>query len=152
MKKLILSLVLISFSTAILFAQAPEKVQATFKAKYPDATAVAWSTGDNGTYLATYTDRTGAQNTVVLNGDGKVVRTEVALNENDYPGGVKEYYVKKYPDEKNYHVWVVTDENGDKTYYTREHGARIYFDKAGNFLKEEKEKVKDEMKEHSDDK
>ena len=152
MKKLILSLVLISFSTAVLFAQTPDKVQGTFKSKYPDATGVVWSTGDDDTYMATYTDKSGNQNVVVLNEDGKIVRTEASLNQNDYPGGVKEYYVKKYPDEKDYHVWIVTDENGNKTYYTREHGARIWFDKAGNYVKEEKEKVKNEMKEHSDDK
>lgn len=150
MKKIILSLVLICFGAAVLFAQAPEKVQMTFKTKYPDASAIVWTSGDNGTYVATFNDKSGVQNVVVLNGDGKIVRTESVMDA-DYPVAIKEYYVKKYPDEKTYHVYVVTDENGNKTYYTREHGMRIWFDKVGNYVKDEKEKAKNEIKEHTDD-
>ena len=152
MKKLILSFVLICFGATVLFAQAPDKVQMTFKSKYPDATGVVWTTGDNNTYMATYTDKDGNQNVVALNGDGKIVRTETVLMVDQYPAPIKTYYMKNYPTEKTYHVWVVTDENGNKTYYTREHGARLWFDKTGNYLREEKEKIKEEMKEHSDDK
>src|ERR1043165_3700015 len=105
MKKLILSLVLICFGAAVLFAQAPEKVQVTFKTKYPDATGVVWSTTDNNNYMATYTDKNGNQNVVVLNDDGKIVRTETVLMMDEYPAAIKTYYVKNYPDEKTYRVW-----------------------------------------------
>jgi len=152
MKKLILSLVLMCFGAAVLFSQTPEKVQVTFKTKYPDATAIVWSSGDNNTYVATFSDKNGVQRMVALNNDGKIVRTEYILNPESYPSAIKEYYVKTYPDVKTYRVWVVTDENGNVSYYTHEHGMRIYFDKVGNFLREEKEKVKSEIKEHSDDK
>jgi hypothetical protein len=46
----------------------------------------------------------------------------------------------------------MTDENGNKTYYipSENRGVRYYFDKTGNFLREEKNKMKEEIKEHKD--
>ena len=151
MKKIMFSLMLMVVGTTFLFAQAPERVQVTFKTKYPDAQGTTWTmVGSN--YQAAYVDKDGVHNVVVFNNDGSIVRTETEMDMKAYPVTVKEYYEKKYPDEKNYHVWVVTDANGNTTYYipSEHRGARYYFDKTGNFLREEKNKAKEEMKEHSD--
>jgi hypothetical protein len=151
MKKIIFSLMLMIIGTTFLFAQAPERVQTTFKTKYPDAQGTTWITV-GGNYQATYMDKNGVHNVVVFNNDGSIVRTESEMNMKEYPTTVTTYYEKNYPDEKNYHVWVVTDADGNKTYYIpSEHkGVRYYFDKTGNYLRQEKNKAKDEMKEHMD--
>ena len=151
MKKIFFSLVLMVVGTTFLFAQAPERVQVTFKTKYPDAQGTTWTTvGSN--YQATYMDKNGVHNMVVFNNDGSIVRSESEMDMKEYPANVRSYYEKKYPGEKDYHVWVVTDANGEKTYYIpSEHaGVRYYFDKTGNYLREEKNKMKEEMKEHKD--
>ena len=153
MRKIIFSLLMLIVSTSFLFAQAPERVQVTFKTKYPDAQGTTW-TSVSGNYQATFVDKNGVHNVVVFNNDGSIVRTESEMNIKEYPENVKVYYEKKYPAEKNYHVWVVTDASGERTYYIpSEHaGVRYYFDKTGNFLREEKNKAKEEIKEHTDDK
>jgi len=97
-------------------------------------------------------DKNGVHNVVVFNDDGSIVRAEKEMDMKEYPASVKKYYETKYPAEKNYHVWVVTDASGSQTYYipSEHEGVRYYFDKTGNFLREEKNKMKEEMKEHSD--
>ena len=152
MKKILFTLMLITFGAAFLSAQVPERVKVTFKEKYPNATAAVWVSED-GNYIAKYTDASGIHHVVVYNGDARVVKTEAELDMKEYPASVKEYYQKKYPDERNYHVWVITDESGNKTYYipSERRGVRYYFDKTGNFMREEKQKVKKEMKEHTGD-
>lgn len=150
MKKLFFVLALAIVSAAS-FAQAPSNIQSTFSAKYPDVTGATWTT-DDGNYVAAYTDKDGMHNWVVFDKNARIVRNEVELDMKEYPATVKEYYVKKYPDEKNYRLYSLTDENGDKTYYipSENRGVRYYFDKTGNFLREEKNKMKEEIKEHTD--
>lgn len=146
MKKIIFSLVLTCFSLTILFAQVPMRVQETFKTKYPDVTVVKW-TSEGDYYKVTYTDSRRVQNIAIFDKDAKIVRTEAEMDMKDYPVAVREYYEKKYPGEKTYHVWVVTDASGDKTYYIRSHDRVTFFDKAGKFLRETKEEMKEERKE-----
>jgi hypothetical protein len=150
MKKILFALSLLIIG-AVAFAQTPDKVQSTFKAKYPDVMSPTWSTDDDN-YVATYTDKSGMHNVVVFDKDSRIVRTESEVDSRDYPSGIKEYYTKKYPDEKDYHVYSITDEDGSVSYYvtSEKHGVRYYFNKTGNFLREEKDKMKDEMKEHTD--
>ena len=89
---------------------------------------------------------------MVLEDNSRIGGNDFERGSKDYPASLKEYYMKKYPDEKDYHVYSMTDKDGMTSYYVgSEHrGMRYYFDKTGNFLKEEKNKVKSEVKEHTD--
>src|ERR1041385_7723246 len=122
MKKII-PILMLSLSISVLFAQVPDKVKDNFKEKYPNATAT-WIVTDDGQYAATFTNN-GIENFVVYDAKGNIVSYDMVTVE--YPGEIKTYYMKNYPDTKDYHVWVATDANGNKTYYVREHGYRIWF-------------------------
>ena len=146
MKKITVIIVLL-LSISTLFAQVPDKVKVKFREKYPDMTAT-WIVLDNSQYAATFT-RGGTENYIVYDASGNIISDDVVTVE--YPVEIKTYYVKNYPDSKDYHVWVATDANGNKTYYVREHGYRIWFDKAGNFVRKETMKAKEEYKEEKKD-
>jgi len=144
MKKILITLVL-SLSITAIFAQVPEKVKIKFKEKYPDYNAVTWTVVDDNEYAVTFVDRNKAENYIVYDMNGNIVSADMVTVE--YPAEIKTYYVKNYPDQKDYHVWVATDANGNKTYYVRDHEYRIWFDKTGHFVKKQAQKVKQEYKE-----
>jgi len=145
MKRIAVLMLMITFSIGV-FAQVPEKVQVTFKEKYPDVTMVKWLNAPNG-YKVSFVDKDNVQNMVIFSADGKIVRREMEITK-DYPQPIVEYYTKTYPDEKERHIWVVADENGNKTYYVKRSDKIIYFDKEGKFVREEKAEI---MKNDKDD-
>ena len=150
MKKVILSLSLICFSLTLMFAQVPDKVQMTFKEKYPDATVVKWD-ADGDRYKVLFTDKERVQNVVVFDRDGKIVRREMEVaNVANHPRPIVEYYTKNYPGDKTQRVWVITDESGNKTYYIPREDKIIYFDKDGKFTREEKRELKQKMEKAED--
>ena len=138
MKRIALLILMITISVG-MFAQVPEKVQVTFKEKYPDVTMVNWLHAPNG-YKVSFVDKDQVQNMVIFSADGKIVRREMEVTK-DYPQAIVEYYTKTYTDEKEKHIWLVTDENGNKTYYIKRADKIIYFDKEGKFAREEKPEI-----------
>ena len=129
---------MLTFSIS-MFAQVPEKVQMTFKEKYPNVTVVKWIEAPNG-YKVSFIDKDNMQNVVIFSADGKIVRREMEVTK-DYPKPIVDYYTKTYPDEKERDIWLVTDANGNKTYYVKQSDKIIYFDKEGKFVREEKDEI-----------
>ena len=144
MRKLIFAAMLMCFCTTMLFAQVPDKVKVTFTQKYPDVTVVKWFP-DHDYYRATFMDANKMETSVILDKEGRIIRREMRAGK-DYPTALTEYYMQKYPSDKNYQVFVTMDEAGNKSYYIQGKDVNYYFDKDGKFTREEKREMREEIR------
>ena len=119
----------------------PSAVTSAFKQKFSDAKDVDWEK-ENGNYEAEF--KAGKiEQSVVFDGTGKIVETEVEIKESELPASVKEYLSQKYSGEKIKEAAKITDANGTVTYEAEVHDKDLIFDSNGNFIKEEVEKDDD---------
>ncbi len=154
MKQIMLSLILAIFSLSAFAqvtdkaagtsrAQVPDKVREAFKSKYPNVTIVDWNS--EARYQVTFKDEHNHRHVVVYDENAKVIRKEREVERGSIPRPVSAYYLKNYPNEKEYMVWAVEEENGGTVYYSRYQDRVLYFDKDGNFTREEKKIVMDKL-------
>jgi hypothetical protein len=114
-------------------SEVPAPILDYFKTAYPeDKNYEVLVVDENGKTM--YYSSKQDKKTVYLNREGKVVKT--VYESKDYPKNIQAYYSQKYPEEK-YTVYS-EDEDGKVSYYTVRKGKIIYFDKEGNYLREDK--------------
>ncbi|MBA2407382.1 MAG: hypothetical protein H0V65_05255 [Chitinophagales bacterium] len=124
-------------------AQVPDKVREAFRSNHPNATGVDWNS--EAKYKVNFKDQDNQQHTIVYDENAKIIRREHEVEKGNIPRPVSAYYLKNYPNEKEYKVWAVEDDNGGTIYYSRSQDRMLYFDKDGNFTREEKKIVKDKL-------
>jgi hypothetical protein len=131
--KNIMSLFLLLFFSATLFAQTsqvPTNIMIEFKNTHPNHDFITWLE-ENGTYKASSIDDKKLHHVTVYDTDAKVIRTEREILSRDIPTPIIGYFEEKYPGVNNYTVWVVEDNEGNKTYFSNHNDKNITFDKEG---------------------
>ena len=118
----------------------PKIVKENFDKAHPNADE-EWQMELNN-YLADYVDdSTNIEYNVVYDKRGNLIRTDRVVNETSFPGPIKDYHDKYYPNEK-YYVWHSEDKNGKKTYYSKHKSGPTYFDQNGNYTPDKKKSTK----------
>lgn len=133
MKKL-MAIIMFAFFAVSLYAQAPDAVREKFKKEYPEAMSPYWKTLKDNSYKVIYSQKN-EQRALVYDKDGNVLRQEVAVKEASVLPAIKDHYKTRTAGEKDYApsytVWEITDNSGNKTYFSEHKGKYTYFDKEG---------------------
>lgn len=138
MKKIILLLIA---ATGVTFAQAqkmnenavPAPVRSGLQKQFPGTNNVKWEK-EKGNYEAGFKSN-GTDYSVLLNADGKIIETEIAMSVHSLAAPVKEYVAKNYPGQKLKGAAKITDAKGIVTYEAELEGKDLIFDASGKFLK-----------------
>ena len=139
MKKTAVTMVVMLFAT-LTFAQkmqeknVPANVKSTFQKKYPTAKEVKWDK-EGEKYEASF-DLNKTDNSVLMDGQGNIIETEVEIELNQLPKGVLEYVKANYKGQKVKEAAKITDAKGTVTYEAEIKGMDILFDSTGKFIKE----------------
>ena len=136
-------MIAIVLSTSIAFAQKmqekdiPTAVKATFQKQYPKIHSVMWEK-ENGFYEANFQINK-IENAVLLNEQGKITETEVAIDLSQLPKGVLDYVKIHYASQKVHGAAKLTDATGNVTFEAGINGMDVLFDTNGKFIKEMKD-------------
>ena len=112
----------------------PVVVKEAFKKQYPKATEVKWDK-ENNDYEASF-DLNKVDHSVLLDGAGKVLETEVEIEMNELPKGISEYLSTHYKGLTVKEAAKITDAAGVITYEAEVKGMDLLFDRTGKFIKE----------------
>ena len=115
----------------------PPSVKEGFAKLYPKATSVKWDKEKTG-YEASF-DLNKVDNSVVLDANGKVLETEIAIKVTELPKIAAEYVAMHHKNAKVKETAKITDEKGVVTYEVGLKGKDLIFDSKGKFLKEMKD-------------
>jgi hypothetical protein len=142
MKKSILLLafavsVSLGFSQKITESEVPGPVKGALNKQYPNATNVKWDK-ENSAYEASF-DSNKTDTSILFDGTGKIIETEVEIQMNQLPKGVSEYVNAHYKGSTIREAAMITDANGVVTYEAAIKGMDLIFDASGKFLKEVKD-------------
>lgn len=139
MKKAAATMAVMFFATFSFAQRMPDKnvpanVKSTFQREYPRATKVKWyKEGDK--YEASF-DQNNRNNSVLMDGTGNVVETEVEIELIQLPKEVLEYVKTHYPGKQAKEGAKITDAKGMVTYEVEIEGVDLIFDSNGRFLEE----------------
>jgi hypothetical protein len=142
MKKITLILVtglLASLTNAqkIKDKEVPEIVRTTFTKLYPKATEVKWEM-ENGNYEANF-DLDEMDNSVVMDGTGKILETEVEMDPKELPLAVWDYLNTHYKGKKVKEAFRIMNSVGAYSYEVEVKRKELVFDGMGLFVKESKD-------------
>lgn len=142
MKKLMLSIALIAivfigFSQKIKTADVPAVVKSAFEKQYLKATEVKWNK-ENGNFEASF-DLNKTDNSVVFDGSGKILETEIEIEITQLPKAIADYVKANYKGAAIKEAAKITDAEGTVTYEAEVKGKDLIFDSTGKFLKESKD-------------
>ena len=110
----------------------PEAVKKAFNAAHPKMKHTKWVIED-GNYEGTFVNE-GIKITMVLDGSGKLVQTEVAIAESQMPQQALDYILSHYRGAKAKEIARITKANGDVVYESEIHKKKVLFDVNGRFL------------------
>lgn len=119
----------------------PQPVRTAFSGAYPDADVAGWRFVDNR-YKVMFKDRN-MQQVAVYDKNGNLLRRETELDAADVPGAIAQYYKKNYPNEATYHVWLVEEGKGKKSYTAPLNDKMLYFDADGQYIRTENRSPED---------
>ncbi len=142
MKKLALMLVA-TMITSLSFAQKlqekdiPAPVKSSFQKHYPNTKEVKWD--KEGEKFEASFDLNKMDNSVLFDGKGNLLETEVEIALNQLPKGVLEYVATNYKGQKVKEVAKITDNKGIVVYEVEIKGLDLLFDSNGKFIKETKD-------------
>ena len=123
----------ISFGQDVKESEIPEVVKAAFKKAYPTITNAKWEK-EEANYEAEF-DVNKIDNSVVLNGSGEILETEVEIHSTALPQAALDYLVKNHSGEKIAEAAKITDSKGLVKFEAEIKGKDIFFDANGNFIK-----------------
>jgi hypothetical protein len=127
----------LGFSQKISESEVPAAVKGALKKQYPNATNIKWDK-ENNDYEASF-DSNKTDTSILFDGTGKIVETEVEIEMSQLPKGVAEYVKTHYKGSTIKEAAMITDANGTVTYEAAIKGMDLIFDTAGKFLKEVKD-------------
>lgn len=156
MKKLTITTILIAASV-LAFAQQPSTPPATtqtpaesklnvtppaavlqaFKTANSNAQNVIWrQAGDNGSYVAIYSDDKNNRNEVSYDVNGNLLRSRLHVDPSALPQPAKDYLAKNFANQQPQMSSLMKDgKTGISTYTVFIAGQRLLFDQSGNFEK-----------------
>jgi hypothetical protein len=138
MKKFIM-LLMIAVASASAFAQVkpPEAVENAFKKTYPKISAVKWEK-ENGEFEGSFV-QDGTKMSVVYSPAGELKETETSIKLDELPAAASSYIAQHYKNAKIGSTEKINKANGEVFYEAEVNKKDVVFDKAGKFVKEEKD-------------
>lgn len=127
----------LGFSQKIAESEVPAAVKSALKKQYPNVTVVKWNKENDG-FEASF-DSKKTDTSILFDGTGKIIETEVEIEMNRLPKGVLEYVKAHYKGSTIKEAAMITDANGTVTYEAAIKGMDLIFDTSGKFLKEVKD-------------
>lgn len=127
----------LGFAQKMKSAEVPAVVKDAFQKQYPTANDVKWDK-EKGNYEASF-DLNKVDNSVLIDGNGKILETEVEIEISELPKGVSEYVKAQYKGMSIKEAAKITDAAGVITYEAEVKGMDLIFDRTGKFLKESKD-------------
>lgn len=118
-------------------AEVPNVVKDALRKQFPAAQDIKWDK-ENGNYQASF-DLNKVDNSVLIDGNGKILETEIEIKMSEMPKGVSEYVKANYKGMTIKEAAKLTDAAGVVTYEVEVKGMDLIFDQAGKFLKESKD-------------
>lgn len=115
----------------------PQPVLSSLQKEFPQAKNIQWEKEKNN-YEAGFQIK-GENHSVLFTPSGHVIETEVPINSNALSTPIKQFILKKYPNQKIKEAAQITDSKGIVTYEAEINGRDIIFDADGKFLKEIKD-------------
>lgn len=140
MKKSVIVIPLLMVSLAS-FAQkkkeqnVPQMVKNAFVEKFPKAKGVKWDREENN-FEASF-DLNSSDYSVLLNKDGKIVETEVAIKVSQLPKNALQYLNENYKNQKVKEAAKIVTEKGDLIYEAEIKGKDLLFDEEGSLIKKD---------------
>jgi hypothetical protein len=115
----------------------PSAVAQAFKTASPNAQNVIWrQAGDNGSYVAIYSDDKNDRNEVSYDASGNLLRSRMHVDPATLPQPAKDYLTKNFPNQQAQMSSLMKDgKTGVSTYTVFIAGQRLLFDQSGNFEK-----------------
>ena len=139
MKKIILFLLVLGLVTSVVEAKSkvPTAVRTSFSSKYPTATALRWDK-EGANYEAMFKLK-GVKNSVVFDGKGNVLQSEVTIPITQLSTTITDYIKAHYPKRKIKRAARITTPQMVTTYEVELPGKDVIFSDKGAFLREEKD-------------
>jgi hypothetical protein len=123
-----------TFAQKMADTKIPAIVKSAFTQKYPTVKAVKWDK-EGTNYEASFTLNK-ADNSVLIDPQGKILETEVEIELSGLPNGITDYVKSHYKGKPVKEAAKITDSNGTVTYEVEIKGMDLMFDSNGNFIKE----------------
>jgi hypothetical protein len=139
-KRLVLVLILVFaglniYSQDVKEADVPAAVKTKFAVMYPNVTGAKWEM-ENGKYEAEFKENNVATS-VLFDGIGKYIQTEVEIPVSSLPNGVNEYAAKNLAGKKINEACQITSSDGTVSYEAEIDKDDYIFDSNGNFVKKD---------------
>ena len=125
------------FSQKVKEVEVPQIVRDAFSKEYPQVVKVIWDR-ENENYEASF-DLNKVDHSVLIDQEGKVVETEIEIEESELPVRILKYIDMHYPRKRLKEAAKITDAKGNVTYEAEVKGVDLLFDSIGDFIKEVKE-------------
>lgn len=122
--------------------EVPATVKEGLEKTYKDAKVEKWEKEGNN-YEAEF-DLGKQEYSVLLDGTGNILETEIEIAVSDLPAGAKDYVAKNYKGGKIKEASKITDAAGVITYEAEVGKEDLIFDANGNYLKTEKDSEKED--------
>jgi hypothetical protein len=138
MKK-VLTIVMAVLVTTCSFAQklqsnkVPNVVKSSFQKAYPSVKEVKWSKEEDK-FEASF-EVNEVDQSVVINAEGKIVETEIAIKMSELPSNVTAYLKTNFAGQKIIETAKITDANGVIVFEVQIKKRDLIFDSKGNFVK-----------------
>ena len=141
MKKSLLVIVLsimsfVSFGQKIKEKEVPQIIKKALHEKYPNAKAVKWDKEKNN-YEASF-DVYKIDNSVLFNGKGKIVETEIEIQISTLPKNALDYINTHFKNQKVKEAAKIINQKGTVIYEAEIKGSDLLFNENGNFISVEK--------------
>lgn len=127
----------LGFAQKMKSAEVPTVVKDALRKQFPAAQDIKWDK-EKGNYEASF-DLNKVDNSVLIDGNGKILEIEVEIEMSELPKGVSEYVKANYKGMTIKEAAKLTDAAGVVTYEAEVKGMDLIFDQAGKFLKESKD-------------
>lgn len=126
-----------SFAQKLQDKDVPAEVKTAFQKAYPNAKEVKWDK-EGGNYEASF-DVNKIDNSVLFDGKGNLLETEIEIELNQLPSSIADYVKTHYSGQKIKEGAKITDAKGNITYEAEIKGMDLLFDSNGKFIKEMKD-------------
>jgi hypothetical protein len=122
----------LTYAQKIQEKDVPAPVKNAFQKQYPKVAAVKW-TKEKEKFEASF-DLSKVDNSVLFDGQGNVLETEVEIQTSQLPAGVLAYIKAQYKQTIK-EAAKITDAKGNITYEAEIKGKDLIFDSNGKFIK-----------------
>lgn len=122
----------VSFGQKVKEKEVPQIIQKALHEKYPNAKSVKWDKEKNN-YEASF-DVNKVDNSILFNGEGKIVETEVEIQISKLPKNALVYINKHFKNQKVKEAAKITNQKGAVIYEAEIKGTDLLFDENGKFI------------------